>query len=66
MKTHEELKKIAFLRNWIYLIYSRGWQKGPPPGTLRVKQKFQMNNNEEKSLKVWMHIPKIEKLEIEV
>ena len=24
----------------IYLIYSRGWQKGPPPGTLRVKEMY--------------------------
>ena len=30
LKTHEELKKFAFLKNCIYLIHSRGWQKGPP------------------------------------
>ena len=35
-KNHEVLMKIVYLKNCIDLIYSRGWQKGPPPGTLRV------------------------------
>ena len=34
------MKKFAHLKNCIYLIYSRGWQKGPFPGTLRVKHKI--------------------------
>ena len=37
LKDHWDLKKFTVLKKHLYQIYSRGWQKGPPPSADRVK-----------------------------